>query len=375
MRERPGTAVIVGAGIAGLASALTLSRSGWEVTLVERASGLRGGAYVVGFSELGYDAAQRLGLAEQLHALASPWREAQHVDADGHTLARMSVPSQQALVGKRIVSILRGDLEQVLYDAVAELADIQFDQTIVAIEQHPNQVTLTLRDGSIVHSDLLLGADGLHSAVRRMVFGPESRYCFDFGASVISFDVDGPPEPLRERTTFLGLVGRGAGAYPQRDGRLSAFFTFIDDSDGRSGADAAKTLRAVYGDLRWVWPDLLEKAEGNSSVFFDRIAQIRMREWTSGNVALVGDSAWSVSLLAGAGSSLAVGGAHILADKLDANTDIPTALLDWERSLRPHVRAKQRQGRYSRQLFIPTNRFSLSLRHMGLRVAETLPIR
>src|SRR5699024_5977256 len=100
------TAIIVGAGIAGLATALSLARAKWSVIVLERAARLRGGAFVVGFSGMGYEAATRLGLAEELRARASPWRPMQQVDGDGRVLARMSEASQRALTGHRTVSIL-----------------------------------------------------------------------------------------------------------------------------------------------------------------------------------------------------------------------------------------------------------------------------
>src|SRR5690606_15792806 len=119
--------------------------------------------------------------------------------------------------------------------------------------------------------------------------------------------------------------------------------------------DSCSSLFAAYGDLRWVWPELISHVENNNSVFFDKICQIRMTDWTRGRVALLGDAAWAVSLLAGAGASLAVGGAYRLAVLLESEPDVSSALSRWNRDLRSHVRLKQWQGRLSRQLFIPTS--------------------
>lgn len=366
--------VIVGAGIAGLAGAVALSRFGWEVTLVERAPGLRGGAYVVGFSGLGYDAAEQLGLTEEIHLKSSPWTDVKQVDADGDVIAQMPVRLQQALVGKRIVSILRGELERILHRAVENCAEIRFGRTIADFEDCSGELAVALDDGSVIHCDLLLGADGLHSDVRRLAFGPEYRYRYDFNASVVSFNVDHPPDQVRDQTTLLSLKGRGAGIYPQHDGGMSAFFTFSDDRERLSRDDPYSSLFAAYGDLRWVWPELISQVENNNSVFFDKICQIRMTDWTRGRVALLGDAAWSVSLLAGAGASLAVGGAYRLAILLESEPDASLALSRWNGDLRSHVRLKQWQGRLSRQLFIPTSGFSVSCRHAGMRLAEKIPV-
>jgi 2-polyprenyl-6-methoxyphenol hydroxylase-like FAD-dependent oxidoreductase len=372
--------VVVGAGIAGLATGLQLARLGWHVTILERAPGLRGGAYVVGFSGVGYDAAERLDLLDQLRRLESPWADVRHVDGDGRVTATMDVDRQRMLVGDRMISILRGDLERVLHDAlldhaVADRVEVRFGESVNAI--HPDRVgvTATLTDGSRIRADLLIGADGLHSAVRRMVFGPEQVFRHDLGALVASFALHDPPTELAGWTTFLALVGRGAGVYPQRDGGLAVFFTFASRATTIELAEApVQALRRVYGDLGWVWPQVLDRAAAAESVFYDSISQIRLSTWSRGRVVLVGDAAWSVSLLAGYGSSVAVGGGELLGTMLDSQPDIPTALDAWERRLQPLVTRKQRLGRMSRWLFIPGNRLSLAARSATVRLAGSRPV-
>lgn len=367
----------MGAGIAGLAVATCLARDGWSVTVLERAAGPRGGAYVVGFSGLGYAAAAQLGLAEELRAHAAPWRELQQVDGSGRVLARMSESAQRAVTGRRTISVLRGDLESVLHAAARGIADIRFGTTFTALTPQADGVVVTLPDGSRLTADLLVGADGVHSSVRDFAFGPESRWRHDFGALVASYDVVDPPAPVREKTTLLTSVGRSAGLYPRRDGRLSAFFTFVADrdrsaertSDRDSGRGAVGSLRRAYADLGWVWPDLIDHAAGADSVFFDDITQIRMPRWSRGRVVLVGDAAWAVSLLAGAGSSLAVGGALALSEHLSSAPDIATGLRDWERHLRGPVHVKQFLGRRTRHLFLPSTRLAVGMRVAALRLA------
>lgn len=365
------SALIVGAGIAGLASALVLSRLGWRVTVVERAATLRGGAYVVGFSGIGYDTADRLGLMPALRRLESPWQPLQQVDGDGRVRATMTVAAQQAFAGPRIISILRGDLERTLDDAIDDSVERRWGQTITAVDERSDEVITTLSDGTQLSVDLLIGADGLHSTVRRLAFGPEDQYRYDFGADVVSFDLSDPPAELADRTTFLALVGRSAGIYPQRDGRLAAFFTFATDRPaGQPTGDAVAALGRVYGDLGWAWPEVIDRAKQVESVYFDSVSQIRMRTWTTRRIALLGDSAWAVSLLAGYGTSLAVGAAELLGDQLRQHTDILSALADWNRQLRPLVQRKQRQGRWSRDLLLPRNRAAVAARTAFFRLAD-----
>ena len=323
---------------------------------------------MVGFAGVGYDAAERLGLLESLRRLESPWTPVQYVDGAGRIRATMDVESQRLLVGEQMISIMRGDLEQVLHDALfdestgAGRVEVRFGESIDAIENGPDGVTATLADGSRIRADLLVGADGLHSTVRRMIFGPEEAYRYDLDAIVVSFALLDPPEQLADRTTFLTLVDRSAGVYPQRGGGLAVFFTYASTRAPDLGQAPVLTLRRGFGDLGWAWPQVLDRAAAADAIFLDSISQIRMRTWWRGRVVLVGDAAWSVSLLAGYGSSLAVAGGDLLATMLEEQPDISTALHAWERSLRPLVARKQRLGRRSRWLFLPRNRLSLVAR-------------
>jgi 2-polyprenyl-6-methoxyphenol hydroxylase-like FAD-dependent oxidoreductase len=232
-------------------------------------------------------------------------------------------------------------------------------------------VTATLSDGREERVDLLVGADGLHSAVRDLVFGPEEAYRVDFGHAVATYLLDKTPEGVAPGSTVsMDLVGRGVSVYTVRDGRSAAFFTFSSDQlDADLQAGAGPTLRRVFGDLGWVVPELLRGLESNPSVYFDRISQIAMDTWSRGRVVLVGDSAWCVSLFAGYGASLAVGGADLLGTLLDENPDLPTALRRWEARLRPEVAKKQRQGRRARRLFVAPNRIVHQLRQLTFRLA------
>jgi 2-polyprenyl-6-methoxyphenol hydroxylase-like FAD-dependent oxidoreductase len=121
-----------------------------------------------------------------------------------------------------------------------------------------------------------------------------------------------------------------------------------------------------------VVPDLLRGLDDAESIYFDRICQIRMDRWSAGRVVLLGDAAWCVSLFAGYGSSLAVGGADLLGDALDTTPEgIPASLVAWERRLRPTVEHKQRQGRRARALFDTPNAFALQSRLLALRLSAS----
>ncbi|PRX96534.1 FAD-dependent monooxygenase [Allonocardiopsis opalescens] len=366
-------ALVVGAGIAGLAVALRLRTGGWEVLVVERAPARRGGGYLVNFSDLGYDAAERMGLAAAVHAAEPEPVELRYVDRDGRVEATMGVRAQTDLLGERQVSIFRGDLESVLFEALDEPPDVRFGTTVTAIEQDAGGVTATLSDGTRERADLLVGADGLHSRVRSLVFGPEEGFRHDFGTAIAIVPLPEVPSGIDPGTSIaLPLVRRGVSVITPPGRQAAAFFIFrTGDAEAELAAGAAATLRHRYGDLGWVVPELLDAAERNEAdVYFDQVSQVRADRWSVGRVVPAGDAAWCVSLFAGFGSSLAVGGAEALGDELDRQPgDVPAALEAWERRLRPVAERWGRQGRRLRGVFVAATPLGVRARVLGLRIA------
>jgi 2-polyprenyl-6-methoxyphenol hydroxylase-like FAD-dependent oxidoreductase len=364
-----------------LAAALRLRRSGWETIVVERAPRLRGGGYMISFGGLGYDAAEQLGLLPRLRALQPTAGEIVYVDPDGHPVARMPVEPQQRLLGPRTLALLRGDLESTLHDAYAALpgaTPIRFATTIASLDQHPGGVTVRLDDGTQEHVDLVVGADGLHSGVRATVLGAGTEARVDLGHMVAVFRLDRRPRQLDPGTTVsLALVGRSMSVYTVRDGRSMAFFAYRTapgtDSRGHDlRAGPRVSLERTFGDLGWVVPEILGQLDTTDEVYFDQVSQVRTDRWSHGRVVLLGDAAWCVSLFAGFGSSLAVGGADWLGDELDRELghggDIPAALARWEARLRPLVAERQRKGLRTKSLFVAPNAATLRLTRLALRL-------
>lgn len=369
-------AVIVGAGIAGLSAALRLRQAGWEPVVVERTPGRRSSGYAVTFGGLGYDAAERMGILPELDEHHITPDEMHYVRPDGST--RFTVPGEtvRALLSRRAFNILRGDIEDVLYRAVRDDADLRFATTVTAIERHPGGVGVTLSDGSTETADLLVGADGLHSHTRSLVFGPERDHLLDLGHVVGVFMMDRRPDFLTEgATASLTSRGRTVAVISLGDDRAAAFLGFRTDDVARDLAAGPHTaLPEVFGDLGWLVPDLLTRLRTADSVYYDTLSQVVLDRWSDGRVVLLGDAAWCVTLFAGYGSSLAVGGADLLGTALEQQPDITTALARWEAELRPEVRRKQKLGRRVKGLYAPADPFRLWLRDLPLRTAALPPV-
>lgn len=374
-------AVIVGAGIAGLAAALRLLQIGWQPLIVERAPARRSGGYAVTFSGIGYDAAEQLGVLPALTERHITPDKMVYVKPNGET--RFAVPGQtvRAMLGQRALNILRGDIEDVLYQAIRDRAgdavDIRFGATVEAITQDDDGVEVKVRDraGQVTteRADLLIGADGLHSTTRQLVFGPEEEFRLDLDHMAGVFMLDRLPSGVEEGTTStLTDTGRTLAIISLGQGRSAAFFGYRTDRPMAELAEGPQTvLPRVYGDLGWAAPDVLRQLPHAESVYFDTISQVAVGNWSRGRVVLLGDAAWCVTLFAGFGSSLAVAGADLLGTALDRHPgDVFTALKEWEAELRPETERKQKLGRRVKGLYAPSDSFRLWLRDLPLRFAS-----
>jgi 2-polyprenyl-6-methoxyphenol hydroxylase-like FAD-dependent oxidoreductase len=369
-------AIIIGAGIAGLATALRLHQIGWDTLVVERAPARRGGGYAVTFGGMGYDAAERMGILPDLRAKSFDTTEIVYHKGDGSRRFALDRATIAATTGARSITILRGDLEAVLYDKVRDHTEIRFGTTLTAIAQDEHAVRVTLSDGIIESADLLIGADGLHSATRALLFGPEEDFLLDLDHKVAVFMLDRRPATIAPGATgTLSSRGRTAAVISAGDGRNVAFFGYRAEH-ARPDEDVVTQLERVYGDLGWVIPEALAGLERADAVYFDTISQVVTPSWSSGRVVLLGDAAWCVTLFAGYGSALAVGGADRLGTELVAHPgDIPGALDAWESAVRPEAERKQRLGRRVKGVYAPANPVLLWLSLLPLRLTALPPVR
>lgn len=370
-------ALIVGAGIAGLAAALRLHQQGWDVVVVERAPSRRSSGYLLNLHGPGYAAAERLGLVPALSRRDIGFFTSVLVHADGREKLRIPADVTEAAVGKRALSLFRGDLESALYDAVADFADIRFGTTLQAIAQAPGEVVVTLDDGTRLHGELLVGADGVHSRVRELVFGSESEYFVDLGHMVGAFPLQTVPEhiPAGLGTTYIG-PGRTAAVMNLGPERSSAFFTYrCPDPRAEVSLGAGPALTRAFGDLGGGVAEALHQFDP-ATVYFDSVGQIVMDRWSRDRVVLLGDAAWCVTVFAGYGAALALDGADRLGATLAAHgDDIPAAFDAWETSLRPEVHKRQALARKGISRFAPPSRTHVWAGELMLRAIQLPGIR
>ncbi|CAL9365836.1 putative protein [Nocardiopsis dassonvillei] len=363
-------AVIAGAGIAGLALARRLAHHGWRVTVAERAPGPRPQGYMIDFFGPGLDAARAMGLLPRLRELGHEVSEAALVDERGRRRASMGFERFAQALGGSLVSIMRPDLELALRESLPDGVELLYGAAVTEVEERTDGVGVRLSDGRVLEADLLAGADGIHSTVRRLVFGPEEEYLLHLGFHTGAFVFEDAELHARTRGRFLLTDSLGAqmGFYALAGDRV-AVFTVHRTRDTDLPRDPRRALREACAGLGWEVPRALERCPGPEEVYYDHVAQVRMDSWSAGRVVLLGDACQAVSLLAGQGASMGVGGAFVLAEELARAATVREGLERYESRWRPVVEERQRAALTGTSWFLPDTPLRLRLRRMVLRLS------
>ncbi len=361
--------LVVGAGIAGPTLAHWLLRAGHEPTIVERAPGPRRGGYLVDFWGAGFDVAERMGLVPELRRRGYVLSGARAVDRAGRGFATLR-PDKIMGPSLRYVSIARSELAEAILATVRDRVEIIWGDTIAELTDTGRQVDVRFRSGGTRTFDLVVGADGLHSVVRRLAFGPDEAYLHPLGAAVAAFEADGY-RPRDELVAFMyAEVGFQAMRLSLRHDATLFLITFSHDGplpiDDRAGQEAL--LRDTLTGGGWEVPAILDQLPAAADLYLDTVAQVRMPTWHRGRVALIGDAGSSPSLLAGQGSALAMAQAYTLAAELAAHPDHVEAFTGYERRLLPLLRSKQTGAIGLRTSFAPANRRQLFVRNTVMRL-------
>ncbi|WP_176968987.1 FAD-dependent monooxygenase [Amycolatopsis xylanica] len=340
-------ALIVGGGIAGDMLALLLERDGWLVTVAEIAPALRTGGQTVDLRGDSREVLDNAGLLGKALECLVPQRGAAWIDAKGRPLAKMPV---EAFDGKGLVSkeeLLRTDLARIIHEAAGPGVTHRFGETVEALEDQESGVLARFRSGDEEVFDLIVGADGAHSRVRALRFGPEERFRKPLGLAHAWFTLDEKPGTPSLDGWFLmhNAPGRRAvAARPGHAGQQEIGMTFgADTLPPRGDRDARfALLERTFVDVGWRTREFLDAAAVASDFSLDTLDQVTMPAWHDGRVVLVGDSAWCASPLSGLGTALALRGAEELASALrETGNRLPAALAAFESAMRPRVASAQ----------------------------------
>lgn len=338
--------VINGTGIAGPTLAYWLWKSGHEVVLVEAAPQLRTGGYIIDFGLVGYDVAEKMGLIPRIRELGYQVQELRFVDRQGRASGSIPLKAMDRLLQGRFTSVRRSDLAATIYAAVEGKVETIFGDAIAGIEEQERGVRVSFDRAPPREFDLVVGADGLHSRVRQLVFGPDVGVEVSLGHHVAAFEIEGYRP--RDELVYVGygVPGRQICRFSMRDDKTLFLFMFRDQylktSSLASEQERKTSLAEAFADVGWECPAILTAMQRVGDIYFDRVSQIRLERWTKGRTALVGDAAACVSLLAGEGAGLAMAEAYILAGELHTcGGDYAAAFARYEERLRPFLKRKQ----------------------------------
>ncbi|KRD05965.1 hypothetical protein ASE48_17660 [Mycobacterium sp. Root265] len=368
--------LIVGASIAGPATAFWLTRAGFEVTIVEQAVELRRGGNGVDIRSEALAVVERMGLSAAIKERALVNQGMRFVDRDGQQRVRFAAADVEKMVGSEDIEITRGDLSQLLYSVTESDVEYIFGDSVTELQQDDSGITVAFTHRQSQRFDYVVGADGMHSGVRRLTFGPESsfRVFKHHYYAVCSTDL---AVGEQHWTTFYNEPGRSVAVHRDGTGHGLINFTFRSGNpityDYRDIDAQRQLLRDAFCDLGWQVPALLDAADAAPDFYFDALDQIKLPSWSMGRVVLVGDAAYCASPASGAGALLALTGAYRLAGELSSQDASQRAFARYEAAQRPLVAGKQ--GHLFTYITVPRTRLGIAARNLFLStpLSRTLP--
>jgi 2-polyprenyl-6-methoxyphenol hydroxylase-like FAD-dependent oxidoreductase len=368
------TVLISGLGIAGPTLAFWLRAAGFHPTLLEYAPGPRDGGYVIDFWGLGYDIAERMGLRDEINRIGYHIQEMRIVNERGKRAAGFGRRVLLELTGGRYVTIPRSALSRLLVETIKDHVEILFGNQICSLEERQDCVDVRLDDGSERSFDLVVGADGLHSRVRDLAFGPEDRFEKQLGYMVAAFEATGYRPRDQDVYVMYSAPGHMVGRVSFRNNRTLFLFVFTAEAATLATPPDVRTQKAIlgerFGGKAWECPQILDALDHTDDLYFDRVSQIHMPRWSRGRIALVGDAAYCVSLVAGQGSALALTGAYVLAGELAQSSGrYVEGFANYETVLRAFIESKQGAAERFAGAFAPKTRWGLLLRNQVIRAA------
>jgi 2-polyprenyl-6-methoxyphenol hydroxylase-like FAD-dependent oxidoreductase len=374
--QRPLTILIAGAGVAGQTLAFWLVRQGHRPVLLERTPELRVGGHAVDIRGTALEVIERMGLDTAVRDARTQIHTLSAVRPDGVRTYDVALRPMHEARGDREIEIMRDDLVRILFGAVRDDVEVVFGDSVRALTpQDGTRVAVEFERGAPREVDLVVGADGQHSAIRELTMGPERGLTRHLGAYLSIYTVDNLLG-LRDQAVLYNEPGRAAAMFTVRGNQRAKIVLLFRspplDIDFGDPVAQHELLRRRFSGMRWHTERLIEAMPDAYDFYFDEMSQVRLQRWSAGRVALLGDAAFGPSPMSGQGTSLALIGAFLLAHHLAAG-DAPVAALElWEKEFRPNVELNQALATDGMSTLVPASQLGIFARNQMMRVLPLL---
>lgn len=373
-------AVVTGASIAGLSVAYWLSRTGWQVTVVERTEAFRDGGQNVDVRGVAHRVLDRMGLTAAVAAQNTTETGTVMVDADGAVVAEL--PSDGPDGATAELEVLRGDFARTILDALPATVEMVHGEVVEQVDDRGRDVVVRLASGRTLEAELLVVAEGVRSSTRELLFddadGPDNVELRELGITMVFGTIPRTPDDDTQWRWYTTVGGRQVHLRPDNHGTTRAILAYATDEDVTrlDRPEALARLREVFADAGWQASRVLDGFDHSEDVYLDRLTQVRMSRWHRGRVCLAGDAAWCVTPIGGGGASLALTSGYVLAAQLSSHgeADVESALTAYEEWMRPLVDDVQSLPPGVDRLAYPRTALGLKVHDLVLKAATSRPL-
>lgn len=355
--------LVVGGGIAGPAVCYWLRRFGFSPDMIEHSPEIRKGGQALDIRGVVIDIVKNMGIYDKICAMRTQVKCGRYEDADGNMLHEEEGERAGFRQGEE-VEIVRGDLVDILMNAIKGV-NCHFNQSIFRIDQNDGGAKVQFKDGSTANYDLVIGADGIHSATRRAVFDNDEYKLVNLGSYISIFSIPNYlnlkyTEILCEANQKLASITNYEGSDVARAGFMFRSKHLMNNI--RDKSEQMQFLRDSFHDFGWQTKLLLDMMPNSNDFYFDSVTQVKMNRWHKGRIVLLGDAGYCASPLSGQGNNLALVGAYILAGELKAAAgNYQHAFKRYHELLRSFVETNQSFGVWVSEYFLVHDEVSKDL--------------
>lgn len=367
--------LISGAGIAGPCLAHFLNKEKFAVTMVEKASGLRRSGQNVDIRGAGIEVIRRMGLLEQVRAANTTERGLLFVDEKNHAEAAFPSTGDDSFTAE--YEILRSELAQLLFQSVRDDVAARFGVSVTSLQQTAQSVLVKFSDGTSEDYDLVVAADGVGSRIRSLMLGRDDFYDY-IGLYCAYVTLPKSSNDSRWARWYNAPGGKAFLFRPDNHGTTRAAVTFLADVDPKrqlSHDDELAMLEKAIAGTGWESERMLRAMHKQEDLYCGPLSQVHAPRWSVGRCALLGDAAYCPTPVTGAGTTLALVGAYVLAGELNNADTHGAAFENYEKLLRPFVEQRQKLPPGTPRLAHPKSKAGIYALHQLARLAASRPVK